>query len=130
MELTVHRNDKGFSLLEAMLAVFILTIMMLWSLQGLVTVNQSVSQNKIRQEAVSLGQELLVDARSMDTYVTLPVGDTTVDMSRQVASYDVVFSVNRVVDAFIPGVSKSVVYTISWDGGNHTYIARTVVSNQ
>ena len=130
MAQTVHLNKEGFTLVEAMIAVFLLTVMMLWSMQGLIAVKQNVSNNKIRKEAISLGQELLVDARSTDTYVTLPVGDTTVDMPRQIANYDIVFSVNRVVQAIIPGVSKSVVYTISWNNGATNYIASTVVSNQ
>ncbi len=134
---TVHRyNERGFTLLEAMIAVLILTVMMMWSLQGLVTVTRTVSNNKIRMEAVKLGQELLVDARAQ-SYVALPVnpstGPATSTVARQIASYDINFTVIRDVIP-VPGSTGSyckwVKYTIGWDNGRHSYVAQTVVSNQ
>lgn len=133
MAQTVPRyNEGGFTLLEAMVAVLLLTVMMMWSLQGLMTVNRTVSKNKIRLEAIKLGQELLVDARAQ-SYVAVAVGNTTSTVARQIASYDINYTVNRNVApvAGSPGsISKSVIYTIGWDNGLHSYVARTVVSDQ
>lgn len=128
---TAIRSNSGFSLMEAMIAVMLLTVMMMWSLQGLMAVNRSVSANKIRQEAIKLGQELLVDARS-EPYLGVSVpSPNPYNVQRQIASYDITYTVTATVIEEVPNISKSVAYNIVWTQGGktHTYIARTLVSN-
>ncbi len=132
MAQSVIRYNKGFSLLEAMIAILLLAMMTMWALQGLVSINKTVSNNKIRQEAIKLGQELLVDAR-VEPYTTLsaisPLIPATIN--RQIASYDIAFTITPAVAIILAGVSKSVTYTITWttEGDLHTYVAQTMVSN-
>lgn len=133
MALHLHalRSNKGFTLIEAMIAVAILVITTLWSLQGLISVKQNVSANVIREEAVKLGQELLTDAR-VTPYAAPALNsvDETFNVTRQIASYDISFTVRRLIVVVLAGTTKSVEYTIGWDGGRHSYIARTLVSDQ
>ncbi len=129
MAQTVIQSNDGFTLIEALMAVLLLTVMMLMSFQGLSTINRGVANNKIRLEAIKLGQELLVDTR-MIPYVINSSYTTPQIVSRQVASYDINYTVNKVIVVEVPNVSKSVTFTIQWDGGNHSYVARTLVSDK
>ena len=130
MALLATKFNDGFSLLEAMIAVFILTVGMLLSMQGLMTINSSNSDNQIREEAVRLGRELLVDARS-EAYSALSA-DVVSPISRQIGSYKIDFTVTETVEVVVMGVSKSVEFLIEWDrkGQTHSYMARTIVSDQ
>jgi len=112
-----------------MIAVAILVISSLWTLQGLISVKQNVSANVIREEAVKLGQELLTDAR-VTPYGSLSLVNDTQVVTRQVANYDISFTVKRLIKVVLAGTKKSATYTIEWDGGRHSYVARTVVSDQ
>jgi len=112
-----------------MIAVAILVISSLWTLQGLISVKQNVSANVIREEAVKLGQELLTDAR-VTPYGSLSLVNDTQVVTRQVANYDISFTVKRLIEVVLAGTTKSATYTIEWDGGRHSYVARTVVSDQ
>jgi prepilin-type N-terminal cleavage/methylation domain-containing protein len=130
MALLALQCDDGFSLLEAMIAVLILTVAMMWAMQGLLTINSANSDNQIREEAVRLGRELLVDARS-EAYAVLSE-DVASPISRQIGSYTIDFTVTETVTVVVTGVSKSVEYLIEWDrkGQTHSYLSRTIVSDQ
>lgn len=127
-------NAKGFTLIEAMLAVLLLTIMMLASVVALMSLKDRSIENVIRQEAVKLGQELVNDVRNQP-YSILPVGTTDTTTPRHGGGFDINFAVNRVVTDVIPSTSKSVVYTITWTSASitnpdKTYVTRTLVGNR
>ena len=124
-------NNRGFTLLEAMIAFLILTVSMLLTMEGLITANRNVAQNKIRLEAMKLGQELLNDARNQ-SYVSLAVtspATTHFQSQRQIASYDISYDIYRTVAVEVSGVSKSITYRITWNNGKHTYTTNTLISD-
>ncbi len=134
----LYKEAKGFTLIEAMIAVLILTVMMLWSARALVGIKNSGVEDVIRQEAVKLGQELVNDVRNED-YTAIPNGNLTQVITRQVSGFDINFTVNRVVAVELVNTAKSVVFTITWQSvgqqgvsategtTGRTYIARTMV---
>lgn len=135
------KNNEGFTLVEAMIAVLILTVMMLASTIALVDIKDKGVENVIRQEAVKLGQELVNDARNQQ-YSALPVGTINQNITRHASGFDVNFAVQRTINDVVLNTAKSVVYTISWtstakagwsatDGvSGKTYMARTLVGRR
>lgn len=128
-------NAKGFTLIEAMIAILLLTVMMLASVVALVSIKDRNVENVIRQEAVKLGQELVNDTRNQP-YSIIPNGTTDSTVTRHGGGFDITFAVNQVVADLLPiGNAKSVIFTITWTSAsmtnaNKTYVTRTLVGNR
>lgn len=128
-----YNADGGFTLVEAMIAVFLLTVMMLASTRALVYIKDNSVEGVIRQEVVKLGQELVNDIRNQG-YDALTAGTITMISTRHTSGFDVDFSVQRVIANVAPSTARSVVFTISWTSASNsntkTYVTRTLVGRR
>lgn len=124
---------QGFTLVEAMIAIFILTVMMLTTTVALVDIQDRGVENVIRQEAVKLGQELINDARN-EEFSALPAGSSNQQITRQVAGFDVSYGVQRDIAEVVLNTAKSVNYVITWTStaksNAKSYTARTLVGRR
>lgn len=119
---------QGFALLEALIAMAILSVMLLGSLTALVNLQHTVNRNTMRDEAVKLGQERVSSARSIP-YASLINGTTTLTYTRQITNVSAPFTVQETIADVVIGLSRSVTYAISWSykGANYSYTAATIV---
>lgn len=127
------KDSPGFTLIEAMIAILLLTVMMLASIMGLVDIKNRGVENTIRQEAVKLGQELVNDIRNED-YAAIGNGQVIQNVTRQVGGFDMVYVVQEDIADVVAGTAKSVIYTISWtssfNSNAKTYTTRTLVADR
>lgn len=121
-------NAGGFALLEALIAMAILSIMLLGALTALTNLQHTVNKNTMRDEAVKLGQELVSSARSIP-YAGLTNGTTTSTYSRQVNNVAVTFTVQQTIADVVIGLSRSITYAVSWSykGAGYSYMAAAIV---
>lgn len=127
----VMRDKFGFTLLEAIIATLILSLTMLWTMQSVLSAYNYTSRNQIRDEAVRLADEILTDFRNTP-FNNLVAGTSSVDIDRQVRSYDVTFTTDRDVQSALGGLANSVEVKINWSHGgqNYDYTVSTVIGNK
>lgn len=116
----VSLNNQGFTLIEAIIATLLLSVMMLWSVQGMIGTYQYASRNHLRDEAVRLAGEELTDARNTP-YATLAAGTTTRTVQRQIRSYDVTYTITEVVATALANIAYSIQITVVWNYGGTPY---------
>ena len=121
MGLTVIQSDKGFTLIEALVALVILAIVLLGLLAGLIVTLQYNLLNFMREEAGSVAQECIENIRSMP-FTDIQVvnidcnNTTTVTVSTPCLNTGGVNIVNRQVR------NASVSYRVGWSVTNRTNI--------
>ncbi len=62
----IVKQNKGFTLIEALVSIFLLAVVFLGLLTGLILTYNISTKNEIRNQAIKLTQELLEDYRSTD----------------------------------------------------------------
>lgn len=128
---TVTHDNKGFSLLEAVIATLLLSVMMLWTMQSMISAYSFSGRNHLRDEAVRLAGEALTDARNTP-YASLTPGTTTNTIQRQIRSFDVGYTVEQVVATEVASIAYSVVITVEWrhEGNDYDYSVATIVGDK
>lgn len=125
-------NNKGFTLLEALIAILLLAILTLWNMQAMLTAYGFTSRNQIRDEAVLVVGEELTDYRNkpFSTLAAGTIGPTNIQ--RQIRNYDQSFTVNTDIVNQEAGIAYSVKVTASWvhKGNAYTYSATTIVGDK
>jgi|GEM_PF-1636870 len=130
----VMRNKKGFTLLEALIAIVILAVMMLGSLKALSGLYQFSTNNTLRDHAVRLADEILTDYRN------IPYNNTLLDLGtkaqvnyqRQINNANVTFTTEVTVTQAVSTVAKSVGVQVTWStkGKQYTNTTSTIVANK
>lgn len=130
MESIALKTEEGFSLIEALVAMLILSVILLGALQGLMVSYRTSSTNTLRNEAVSMAEET-ANALRNTPYASLVDGTTTNIVSRQVANASVPFTVTQVVADSVASVAKSVQITVTWpyQGQTITHTTTIIVGN-
>ncbi|MBF0566149.1 MAG: prepilin-type N-terminal cleavage/methylation domain-containing protein [Nitrospirae bacterium] len=108
-------DGKGFTLVEALVSMVILTVVMLGMLQTIIYVNAVNMKNYLRDEAVRIGQEDIdkqrIIIRSGNTITSTPAPITS-GLLRHFRNMDVQFYLCRYVTP--RGSSTSVSVSIIW----------------
>ncbi|WP_159441231.1 type IV pilus modification PilV family protein [Desulfopila aestuarii] len=125
-------NNKGFTLIESVIAILLLTLMMLWTIQAMISAYGYASRNQLRDEAVRLSEELLTTERNT-AYAALTPGITpTYTISRQIRNFDHAYSIDRTVTSEVPGLAYSVAINVGWTdkGKTYNYSATTIIGDK
>jgi type IV pilus assembly protein PilV len=128
---TVSLNNKGFTLIEATIATLLLSLIMLWSVQGMIGTYKYSTRNNLRDEAIRLAGETLTDARNTP-YASLVIATTTSTVQRQIRSYDVTYTITEDVKTALPNIANSVEVTVAWtySGTPYQYQVSTLVGDK
>lgn len=130
MESIVLKTERGFTLIEALVAMLVLSVILLGALQGLMVSYKTSSTNTLRNEAVSIAEET-ANALRNTPYANLVDGTTTNTISRQIENASVPFTVTQVVADSVASVAKSIQITVTWNhqGQTITHTATILVGN-
>jgi len=138
--------NKGFTLIEALVALFLLALVLLGLLAGLLTVHQYNLMNLLRDEAGSIAQECIENLRSQpfasltatdipcDNPTTVAVGTPCLNtagvniVSRQIRNVNTTYRVGwTIVDR---GANlKEVDVRVCWNyrGRDYSYVFKTFI---
>ena len=106
---TAGRSQAGFSLVEAMVAMTILSVGLLVAAQTIPMALMATGQAGVRTSAVQVAQQRLDDLRSQDYYA----GSLTPGVYTATAgNYDIEWAITDSIP--VPG-SKCITMTASWD---------------
>jgi Tfp pilus assembly protein PilV len=121
------RRDKGFTLVEAMVAMLILFISMMALLWALTMAVEHNLQNQMTDEAVRIAEDRMNTLRGM-AFASLADGNGAV--TRNFRSFAIVFTVRWTVQNFSASNSRAlrVVVTWNWKGMNHQHSMTSIVS--
>lgn len=127
-------NNKGFTLLEAMIAISLLTFIMLWTLQGMLSAYNFAARNQHRNEGVRVAGEVLTEARNIP-YATLSkqTQPSNEVRARQIRNYSAAYTVKKTVTPIgTDGLACSVNIVVSWihKGIPYNYTVSTIVADK
>lgn len=128
----VTLNKKGFTLLEAMIAMVLLGAITLWTMQSMITAYNFTSRNQIRDEAIKLSAETLTDLRNTP-FSAHSLGNMGVlNITRQIRNYAQSYTVNRTITSQVAGTAYSADVIVNWTykGTNYSYTATTILADK
>lgn len=119
-----RNRDRGFSLLEVLIAMSIMSVGLLALAQMQVAAMKANRSTTVRTDAVTVGQE------AMERVINSPFGDLgDLGGSEVVERNKVQYTVNTTIGSGITGLAQSaeVTVVVSWnDGRAHAFTLRTV----
>lgn len=130
------RGEKGFSLVEVMIALVVVLLVSLAMMQTALVSIDSNMLNVLRDEAVSLVEERMSIDRNLALSTTdfdsnLVSDGAAVSVSRYVRNVPVPYSMQRTVTGYPAGspTTKQVLETVNWTwkGQAYTYSGRTLL---
>ena len=133
------RNNKGFSIIEALVAMMILMVVMLGMLQTIIISADATMKSTYRDMAVKVSQEQLETMRNSVTTgdpLLLNVTSSIFTVNRQIRNTSLAFTVNRFVNvaqiAAGANNSKWVDLSITWThkGETLSYNTSTIIRPQ
>lgn len=120
------KDSEGFSLIEVLIAMLLVTLVMLALLEAVTLYIQSNMTNILRDEAVRLTQDTLYEARSK-AFASTPAGSTTTSVTRLLRSGSWTYTVNLTITNVPPGADdltadhKAIAVTTTWTFLSKTY---------
>lgn len=125
-------NDSGFTLIEFMVSIVILMVGLLGMLQGINIAMSKNVESMLRNEAVSLADELMLRKKartfvSISTTSTNPAWTTMTRLTRGVSKN---YSVQQIVQPLTAANSKEIVVNVNWNykGSTKGHSVSSVVS--
>ncbi|WP_419174901.1 PulJ/GspJ family protein [Desulfosediminicola sp.] len=128
--ISATRSENGFTLLESVIALFLLTIMMLWTMQCMITAYSVSSRNQLRDEAVRIVNERLADARNIP-FSNTALQETEVTLNRQIRNYSHAYAVKEVYQTIVNGTASSLTVKATWThkGTQYSHSATTIIGD-
>jgi prepilin-type N-terminal cleavage/methylation domain-containing protein len=132
----VFRGEKGFNLVEVMIALVVVLLVSLAMMQTALVSIDSNMINVLRDEAVSLAEERISIDRNLalsttDFDLNLSQEPVAVPVDRNVRNATVQYSARRTVNNYplANPTTKEVIETVTWTwkGQNYTYSGRTLL---
>ncbi len=115
----LHKKNKGFTLVEALVALVILAILLLGLLSALIITYEHSTRNIIRDEAVKIANEYA------ETYRNMGIGNIpanqSITVNRKIRNSVVAFTIKVVSSDIVAGKIKQVKITVSWTYKGKTY---------
>ncbi|MEO5356656.1 MAG: prepilin-type N-terminal cleavage/methylation domain-containing protein [Nitrospirae bacterium YQR-1] len=121
---------NGFTLVEAMMAMLILTVILLGLLQAMIFAADATMKNSLRDTAVNVAKEELETQRTLakSSGVSAVVTNSNYTVQRTIKNYTFTYTINRTVTTQVD--SRLVNMTVSWTykGETFTYNPQTLIS--
>lgn len=127
----VNKHNKGFTLVETLVAMFLLAILLIGLLAGLITAYDISTKNALRDEAVKIAQEYSEKYRSMK-YENINIGSQNYTIMRPIRNSTVSYAVNINTTSAIGGNMKKINITVSWNykGKTYSYTTETLIRKE
>jgi len=127
---TVNRKSKGFSLVEVLVAIFILFISMMAVLHALGLSVEHNMKNLIMDEAVRISEQKMNELRNTPTTsLTSSVPSAQLPIKRVFRNITIDYNVNWVVEN-LSGNSRAIQVLVQWSWKNmaHQHVTTSIVS--
>ena len=120
-------GERGISLLETIIAVFVLVIMMLGATRAMIILTDQSNLSLVKDEAGSIADQLIIDVQNTP-FANLAIGTTNSVETREIGNATINFNIQQTVVNDVPNVARSVAITVTWPFlGRNYVITRTVV---
>lgn len=126
----IHDNSNGFTLIEIMIAIFILTVALLGMAAVTVSVINGNAFSKEITTATTLAQDKMEEIKNLGYSGTPSSDTTTTEDYKSITDYPT-YKRDTEIDAASPGANmKTITVTVSWKRGSttHNVILKTIVA--
>jgi type IV pilus assembly protein PilV len=129
MRTIAKKYSRGFTLIELMVAMVIMTIGMMGLLDVMASYTRINLDNLMRNEAMRINEARMEILRDAD-FGTLTLGDSTNTVTRTIRKSDVAFTVKTTISA-LSARSRAADVQVTWSfgGRNHQHRAMSIISN-
>jgi len=129
VKLTARKKDKGFTLVEVMVALLVLFISMMASLHALGLAVAYNMDNSMTEEAVRIAEERMNELRS-SVFTSLVDGTTQTNVVKTFRRLSQTFTVRTTIQSLSTDSSRAIQVVVSWDrsGMTHRHSATSVIS--
>lgn len=114
MEQIVMKNNQGFTLIEAMIAILVMTFIMLGTMTWMISIYRTSTDNMVREEAVKLTQEVMERMRNR-RFDSLTAGTNSTLTTRYVQKRPIDFEVTRTLTNQVANIAFSLRVNVMWD---------------
>ncbi|NLW36356.1 type IV pilus modification PilV family protein [Syntrophorhabdus aromaticivorans] len=127
--ITARKKDKGFTLVEVMVALLVLFISMMASLHALGLAVAHNIDNAMMEEAVRIEEETMNELRST-AFSSLNDGTTKANVTKMVGRISQNFAVMTTTQSLSLNGSRAIQVVVSWNRGGmtHHHSATSVIS--
>lgn len=129
VKVTARRKNKGFTLVEVMVALLVLFISMMASLYALEIAVAHNIDNTIMEEAVRIAEQKMNEFRGT-AFTSLVDGTTQVNVTKTIRRISQTFTVKTTIQTFSADSSHAIQVVVSWDKGGrtHRHSATSIIS--
>ena len=122
----VQSNHNGFTLVEALIAILVLSVMLLGLVPAFLKAYNLQNETALREVAMDIAHERLEMLRSMDID---DISSNSTSVTRQINKNDVTYTVNSTVTSLFSGDLKQVTVRVYWNYRNQqkSYNATTTI---
>lgn len=124
--LVMQNDEQGFNLVEALIAILILSVMLLGLLPAFLKAYNLQNETALRETAMDIAHERLEELRSIDID---DITSNSLSLVRRVNKNDVTYTVNSTVADLYDGDLKQVFVKVYWRYRNQqrSYNATTTI---
>ncbi len=128
MEAPVSRDNGGFTLIEALIAITLMVLIVLALYRSTALIITRNLENSLQDEAVKVAVEAMENLRTVP-FNNLSPGTTVNTVTRKVRNFNQPFTVSRTLVS-VSGVYRvTVAVTWTYAGRSHSYSLVSVVAN-
>ncbi len=122
----ILKNRKGFTIIESLVAIAILSILLLGILASIIVIMDYTTRNLLREEAVKIAEEYADKYRSYP--VSLLPNSKEITVKRKIRNFDVDYTV-KIKSTSVNPQLKQLTITVEWQykGKTYTYKIETLV---
>ncbi len=123
----IHKGNKGFTIIEALVALAITAILLLGLLSALIMTYEYSVRNILRDEAVKIANEYAEKYRNVD-FSSIP-SNRTETITRKFKNKTISYTLSVTSSDVVPNKVKRVVISVNWSykGKSYTHSIETFV---
>lgn len=110
----VKINKKGFTLIEAMFAILIMSFIMLGTMTWMISIYRTSTDNMTREEAIKVTQETMEKIRNR-RFDSLSTGTNSTNIVRYIQKTPYQFAVTRTITTQVPDIARKLTVNVRWD---------------
>ena len=129
--MSIKQKNNGFTLIEALMAMVILTVVLLGLLQAIIIASDATTKNILRDNAVNVVKQEIEAQRNIASMsgVASVVTNASYTANSTIKNYNITYNLNRTVTYLTDSAKVDLYVTWTYKGQNYTYNTSTIIGS-